>query len=162
MNGRVSSLKPHDAARRSFLSTSAFGAASLLLTTSRADAAQRSDTEQADLKVVNEFCAAVSTRDLSRVQPFFAADVVYRMTETAPLITGHEALAASFKKYVENADRVEFRVLETFAVGPIVLNHRVDTFAFKQTVTVEVVGVFFVTDGKIKEWSDYIIKETKT
>ena len=53
---------------------------------------------------------------------------------------------------------VEFRVLETFASGPIVINHRIDRFDSPNPLTWEGVGVFFIKDGKIKEWSDYTIR----
>ena len=49
-------------------------------------------------------------------------------------------------------------MLDTAAAGPIVINHRVDRFMTSRPLTWEGVGVFFVKDGKIKEWSDYTIK----
>jgi len=62
------------------------------------------------------------------------------------------------KPTVDNATLVEFRVLDTMAAGPIVINHRVDRFMTARPLTWEGVGVFFVKDGKIKEWSDYTIR----
>ena len=54
---------------------------------------------------------------------------------------------------------MEFRILETFASGPMVMTHRIDRFvASPRPLRWEGVGVFFVKDGKIKEWSDYTIK----
>jgi limonene-1,2-epoxide hydrolase len=39
------------------------------------------------------------------------------------------------------------------------MNHRIDSFVSKtRPVTWEGVGVFFVQNGKIKEWSDYTIR----
>jgi limonene-1,2-epoxide hydrolase len=39
------------------------------------------------------------------------------------------------------------------------LNHRIDSFkSTKRPLTWEGIGVFFVKDGKIKEWSDYTIR----
>jgi limonene-1,2-epoxide hydrolase len=44
-------------------------------------------------------------------------------------------------------------------MGPIVINHRIDTFASAtRPLTWEGTGVFFVKDGKIKEWFDYTIR----
>ncbi len=49
-------------------------------------------------------------------------------------------------------------MLETFAKGPMVINHRIDHFSSStRPLTWEGVGVFFLKDGKIKEWSDYSI-----
>ena len=142
--------------RRSFLWV--IGAAGILGAAIRAEAAQSSDAEKANVKLVTDFCAAASTRDVTRVMPFFAPDVVYRMTETTPPVIGQDALRVTADKMFQSAERVEFKVLNTFALGPIVINHRIDHFAMRQPMTWEGVGVFFVKDGKIKEWSDYTIK----
>jgi limonene-1,2-epoxide hydrolase len=143
--------------RRSFFWT-ALGAAGILSSAGRANAAQTNDLEKANMKIVTDFCAMASTRDVARVLPFFAPDIVYRMTETTPPVIGQDALRATAEKMFQTAERVEFKVLETFALGPIVINHRIDHFATRQPMTWEGVGVFFLKDGKIKEWSDYTIK----
>jgi limonene-1,2-epoxide hydrolase len=143
--------------RRAFLWT-AVGLAGVLGGAARADAAQLSDVEKANVKIVTDFCAMAATRDVARVMPFFAPDVVYRMTETTPPVSGQDAFRATAEKMFRSAERVEFKVLNTFALGSIVINHRVDHFAMRQPMTWEGVGVFFVKDGKIKEWQDYTIK----
>jgi limonene-1,2-epoxide hydrolase len=54
---------------------------------------------------------------------------------------------------------IEFKILDTFANGPIVINRRIDSFkSTTRPLTWEGVGVFFIKDGKIKEWSDYTIR----
>ena len=69
---------------------------------------------------------------------------------------------AAFKKWTETSDRMEFRVLETFAAGPIVMNHRIDESSGPaRRLKWDGIGVFFVKDGKIKEWSDYTISLEK-
>ena len=80
------------------------------------------------------------------------------MDERTPAFNGIDAVMGTFQKFVGDATSVDFKILETFASGPIVINRRVDRFALKVPLTVEVVGVFFVKDGKIKEWSDYTIR----
>jgi limonene-1,2-epoxide hydrolase len=80
------------------------------------------------------------------------------MNETAPPATGHEGVSAKLKSWLDDSARVQFRVLDTFASGPIVINHRIDQFVTSRPLTWEGVGVFFVKDGKIKEWSDYTIR----
>ena len=61
--------------------------------------------------------------------------------------------------WVDTSDAIEFRIVETFAKGPLVVNHRIDRFESKtRPLTWEGVGVFFVQSGKIKEWSDYTIR----
>ena len=71
------------------------------------------------------------------------------MSETTAPANGHEGVSAKLKSWLEDSARVQFRVLDTFAAGPIVINHRIDQFVTKQPLTWEGVGVFFVKDGKM-------------
>jgi len=115
--------------------------------------------EKANVELVNKFCAAWSSRDMSQPLSFLAADSIYRMSETKPPAKGHDGVIEKLKSYVDESDRVEFKVFDTFAKGSIVMNHRIDSFVSKtRPVTWEGVGVFFVQNGKIKEWSDYTIR----
>ena len=147
--------------RRAFFLTAGVGAAALLSVT-RADAADWTETERANVKAVTEFCAAWSTRDITRALPYLSDDCVYRMTETTAPANGHAGVSDRLKTFVENSERVEFKVLESFAAGPIVINRRVDRFVSTRPLTWEGVGVFFVKDGKIKEWSDYTIRSSRS
>jgi limonene-1,2-epoxide hydrolase len=151
-----------EASRRRFLTiaTGAAGAVALAAFggASRADAAEWNEVEKANVKTVNDFCAAWATRDIGRALPFLADDCVYRMSETTPPVNGHDGVIQRLKPTVDNATLVEFKVLDTAAAGPIVINHRIDRFLTARPLTWEGVGVFFVKDGKIKEWSDYTIR----
>ena len=151
-------LNRRDAGRRAFLTTAGLGAAGLFGGARNAGAAEWNAAERANVKTVTDFCAAWTTRDMTRVLPFLADDCVYRMTETTPPVSGHDGIIQRLKPTVDTATLVEFRVLDTMAVGPMVINHRVDRFMTARPLTWEGVGVFFVKDGKIKEWSDYTIR----
>ena len=140
------------------LTSLGFGAAAMLGSETSASAADRSASEHANIRVVTDFCAAWSTRDINKALPFLADDCVYRMTETTPPAHGHDGVIERLKKSVDTSSLVEFRILDTAAAGPIVINHRIDRFAMAQPLTWEGVGVFFLKDGKIKEWSDYTIR----
>ncbi len=142
--------------RRRFLASAPAGAAALLARPGAG--ATWTDGEQANVKLVTAFCDAWSTRDLSRVLPYLSDDCVYRMTETTPPATGHEGVTTRLKASIERSERVQFRILDTFASGPIVITHRIDRFVSARPLTWERVGVFFVKDGRIKEWSDYTIR----
>ena len=121
-----------------------------------ADAAQAGDANEAAVRLVTDFCAAVSKLDPAAMRPYFADDIVYRVTETTPPVVGMEKVLETYTKL--NATSIEFKVLETLSLGPIVINRRVDRFVAPRSFTWEGVGVFFVKDGKIKEWSDYTIR----
>ena len=146
-----------DRERRVFLSAGGVGVLGLLA--SREASAQPTADETANIRLVADFCAALSTRDLQRVFPFLADDSVYRMSETTPPVTGHEGVRQRLGSWLESSQAVEFRILETFARGPIVVNHRIDRFVSStRPLTWEGIGVFFVSNKKIKEWFDYTIR----
>ena len=147
--------------RRELLRAAGAGAALFATLTSAgpAAAAELTDTEAANVKLVTAFCAAWSTRNLANVTALMTDDAVYRMSQTTPPVTGHAGLVGQMQPWVDTSDTIEFKILETLAKGPIVLNHRIDHFASKtRPVTWEGVGVFYVENGKIKEWSDYTIR----
>ena len=147
--------EPQLADRRTFLLASlAAGATSLV--PGVASAAQAGSADQATVRLVTDFCASVSKLDPAAMRPFFADDIVYRTTETAPPIAGIEKVLESYTKL--NATSIEFKVLETLSAGPIVINRRIDRFVSPRSFTWEGVGVFFVKDRKIKEWFDYTIR----
>lgn len=122
------------------------------------DAADLTPAEDANVALVKEFCAVWSTRDVTRALPFLADDCVYRMTERTPPVSGHDGVAARLKPALDDASLVEFRILDVKASGPIVITHRIDRFMTSRPFTWEGVGVFFLKDGRIKEWTDYTIR----
>jgi limonene-1,2-epoxide hydrolase len=143
--------------RRSLLATA--GAAGLASLFPVVVGAATTQAEQANIRLVADFCAAWSTRDLRRILPLLAEDCVYRMTETTPAATGHAGVTERLGSWLQTSSEVEFRILETFATGPMVMNHRIDRFVgSSRSLKWEGVGVFFVKDARIKEWSDYTIK----
>jgi limonene-1,2-epoxide hydrolase len=148
--------------RRSFITAAGLGALTPLALASQASAAQLSDAEKANVKLVNDFCASWSTRDLKQVFPRFADTGVYRMSETTPPVTGHAGLTERLGSWMQSSDRIVWEILDTYAKGPMVINHRIDRFESKtRPLTWEGVGVFFIRDGRIQEWSDYTIRVTR-
>mgnify|MGYP002629382685 CR=1 FL=1 len=140
--------------RRGFLAAGA-GAIALAGMARSASAAEPTRDEQANIQLVNDFCAAWPSHDLDKVMAFFADDGAYRMTETTPLDDGRDAVSARIQTIINNVDR--FEVLDTFARGPMVINERIDHFSNFTLKSWHGVGVFFVREGKIVDWYDYTI-----
>jgi limonene-1,2-epoxide hydrolase len=124
-----------------------------------AQAANLSASELANVGLVGRFCAAWSTLNLSQVTALMAPAAVYRMTETTPPVTGHQALIDQMQPWVDSSSAIEFAIKDTFAKGPLVVNHRIDTFSSDtRPLTWEGVGVFLIKDGLIEEWFDYTVR----
>src|SRR5580693_6377950 len=114
--------------RRAFLQIAGIGMIGALGLSPSVQGAELTDQEKANVKLVNDFCGAWASRDLSKILPFLADECVYRMTETTAPVTGHAGVTERLGSWLETSQRVEFNVLETFAKGPMVVNHRVDRF----------------------------------
>jgi limonene-1,2-epoxide hydrolase len=148
----------NEATRRTFLTVTALGAAAALDPRTRLDAAAATPQEQANIKVVNDFCAAWAVHDLDKIMSFFAEACAYRVSETRDPIKGREAVTATVKGFLDRV--VRFEVLDTYAKGPMVFNERIDHFNPNAQMPLRSwhgVGVFFLKDGKIVEWQDYTI-----
>lgn len=140
--------------RRAFV-TAGMGAVMAAGLASRADAAEPSATEKANMQVVKDFCAAWPSHDLDRILAFFADNGSYRMTEAMDPTKGRDALVTRIKQIINNV--TQFEILDTWARGPMVVNERIDRFTSFQLKSWHGVGVFLVKDGKIVEWYDYTI-----
>jgi limonene-1,2-epoxide hydrolase len=123
-------------------------------------AATWSAEQRANVQLVTEFCASWSTRDLKQILPRLSDDCVYRMSETTPAVAGHAGVTERLGSWMPSSDLgIEFKILDTWAAGPMVMNHRIDSFkSTKRPLTWEGIGIFFVKDGKIKEWQDFTIR----
>ena len=145
--------------RRRFL-TAGGGLAAVAAFARSGEAAEITADERANVKVVTDFCAAWPSHDLAKVMAFFADNGAYRMTETMEPAKGREAVTARVKSIIDRVE--EFKVLDTFARGPMVINERIDRFSGGPLKAWHGVGVFFVKDGKIVEWYDYTISMDRT
>jgi limonene-1,2-epoxide hydrolase len=121
----------------------------------RAEAAELTAAERANVQLVTDFCAAWPSHDLAKILSFFADNGAYRMTETVEPAKGHEAMATRIRSFLDRVER--FEILETFARGPMVFNERIDHFTGGPMKAWHGMGVFFIKDGKIVEWYDYTI-----
>jgi len=72
------------ASRRNLLGAGVLGALAAGVFSGRAQAAEWTAAEAANVKVVNDFLHALAPKDMSKQATFLAPDVTYRMTETSP------------------------------------------------------------------------------
>ena len=142
--------------RRGFLAVGGAGVGAVALAP-RIWAAAPTASEQANLDVVNAFCAAWGVPlDWDRLGSFLATECKFRPSQTTPVIEGRDAIIGMLRDFAGTANSCEFEVLDSWARGPIVVNERVDRFALPdQSMEFPVAGVFHLIDGKIAEWSDY-------
>ena len=115
---------------------------------------------ESPIELVRRFCAAwsddMATDDLAA---FFTDDAVYHNIPLPP-VTGRENIAHNIDSYIRpgppGIERIDFRVINIVADGPVVMTERVDVFTLPdKSFELPVMGTFEVSEGKIKAWRDY-------
>ncbi len=148
--------------RRVFLTASSLGAIGVGVAQDTAGQVQVSnDTERANARIVTEFCESFAKGDAAKATSLLAEKCIYRPSQTSPPVTGRDAVAERVKRIISGG--MDFKVLKTVTLGPIVVNERDDIPREPRTVNGKIfnkfhvaAGVFFMEDGKIVEWTDYV------
>jgi limonene-1,2-epoxide hydrolase len=148
------------ASRRSFITAAgaagAAAATAAFLRPTIAKAADISEIEKANEKVVNDFCAAWESLDPDQLGSFLADDATFRMIESRPRVDGREAIINGIKGFLANAKSARFEMIRSTVMGNTVLNERIDHFDMGENkMAFHITGFFLVKDGKIIEWQDY-------
>ncbi len=153
--------------RRGALAAGGLGAVALagLARSAAAESHERSATEKANVAMVGEFMKLWSAPDCTaeKLAAFIAEDCILRMEENKPAVEGKAAAIDAFNVFLKDGQRFGIDTLDTFAIGPIVANSRSDYVIVpgkEPTGRFAVAGVFIVRDGKIQEWSDYLVPKS--
>ncbi len=119
-------------------------------------------TEKANVAVANALLKAWETKDADAVAGLFAPDGRGRTTaHTKQPPMDPAALKKSAATFFATSG-VQFKVLETIAFGPFVVNNRIDRVTMPDGVRdLSYAGVFYIRDGKIIEWSDFEVAPPK-
>ena len=145
------------ASRRTFIATAGSAAAvAAFVRPGSANAADISDIEKANEKVVNDFCAAWESLDADKLGSFLTDDATFRMIESRPRVDGRDAIVGGIKGFLANAKSARFEMIRSTVMGNTVLNERIDHFDMgERQMAFHITGFFLVKDGKIQEWQDY-------
>src|SRR5258708_19656908 len=112
------------------------------------------------IELVSRFCAGwandLSAEDLAA---FFTDDAVYHNIPLDP-ISGKENIADNIASFIRpgppGIERIEFRVINIAANGPVVMTERVDVFTLAgKTFDLRAMGAFQATNPKTKPCPHY-------
>ena len=115
---------------------------------------------ESPIEVVRRFCAAWSeNKEVAELAEFFTDDAVYHNIPLEP-VSGKANIANTFASFIRpgppGIESIEFRVINIAADGPVVMTERVDVFKLSnKSFEVPIMGIFEITDAKIKAWRDY-------
>lgn len=149
--------------RRSFLAAGAAGLALTAFGGVRQARAELSDTEQANLDLVNAMCRDIEELDMTAMTDYFSENIEFQLFDGQPLIKGREPFLAMGAQFMGVYERAEFIIHRSHVLGKLVINERTDNFYAKeggQNQSFHVTGFFVVRDGKIHEWKDYLLPGT--
>ena len=111
--------------RRGFLTAGSLGAIVVGLAQDTAGQVQVSkDTERTNARIVTEFCESFAKGDAAKATSLLAEKCIYRPSQTSPPVTGRDAVAERVKRIISGG--MDFKVLKTVTLGPIVVNERDD------------------------------------
>jgi limonene-1,2-epoxide hydrolase len=116
------------------------------------------DTEQSNEELVNRFCSDWSRRDAELLASYFAEPFEYMMYEGGPVITSREVFVRQMGPFLQKLKAVDWVILRSHAMGPMVINERIDHFYAhdsKYDNHPRIAGMFIVRKGKIAIWRDY-------
>lgn len=116
------------------------------------------ETERANEELVNAFCRDWSRRDAALLADYFADPFEYLVWEGGPVITSREEFIRQMGPFLTKLERVDWEVVRSHAMGPMVINERIDHFyspGGKFDNHPHIAGLFIVRDGKIAIWRDY-------
>lgn len=119
-----------------------------------------SEIENRNETLVNDFCRDWSLRDASALEKYLAADLTYQVAPGQPLITSFEQFRTQMGPFMSRLETIEWEILRSHAVGPLVLNERIDHFrapagSKSPSMRFHVAGHFLIEDGRIKVWKDW-------
>lgn len=122
----------------------------------------RTDLEIANETLVSNFCRDYSKLDVNLLAAYLADDIIYQISETQGVVNGLEEYRQRQSDLDERFEIIEWRILRSHGIGPLVINERVDYFialpgARQPNMRFAVAGYFLVEDGKIRVWRDFTI-----
>mgnify|MGYP002682418711 CR=1 FL=1 len=106
----------------------------------------------------------VMLRDVDVLLPYLAEDLLYQIAPGQPLITSRDQFAKRIGPFLKRLESVHSNILRSYAVAPVVLNERIDSFNAPpggRSQEFHIAGNFLIADGVIKEWKDWPVPGTK-
>lgn len=115
-----------------------------------------------NIALVEDLCRIWEAPDYvpESMLPYYTEDCAIRFMESLPFAVGHEAVLEQARMLMPlGTERMRVKFISTQAVGPMVIAHRIDTLVVpgKPEVDFEMLGVFHLRDGRIREWTDFML-----
>ena len=113
------------------------------------------------LEIVTAFITAIEAKDVDAAVSMTAETISYENVPTNP-ISGRDNVAATLNMFLTAASKVEWQIVNQWAVGRTVINERLDRFKIGDGwLELPVAGIFEIDDNdQIVLWRDYFDMNT--
>ncbi len=120
------------------------------------DKVQHGGLPHDDERVVLDFFAATSRRDLDAILAPFRANAVYHNIPVAPIV-GIDGIRGILRSFLAAFTEIDIQVLSIASRDGVVLTERIDRFTMASGTIAHlpVAGTFYFEKGQIKLWRDY-------
>jgi limonene-1,2-epoxide hydrolase len=147
--------------RRRFLFGASLGATGLGLTSWVAGAAEMTEEEKRNVKVLEGFLTARwgVPFNAEKIGAFLADDCI-RGTDDIRL-HGRTAILEELTQNYKDTESADFKILQTWARGPLLMNERIEHTKVRGRAgggAWHGLGFFHLKDGKIVEWRTFTLK----
>tara|TARA_B100000949_G_scaffold179692_1_gene160780 strand:+ start:377 stop:742 length:366 start_codon:yes stop_codon:yes gene_type:complete len=111
-------------------------------------------TQHDNEQIIRDFCDGWEASDADALVDAFTEDAVYHNIPMDP-VEGREAIEAVIRGFLGRA-QITFHNHRQVTDGDLVMNERTDVITTDgSSVSLPVMGVFELRDGKISAWRDY-------
>ena len=125
-----------------------------------------SNHEQANLKLVHQFFASWPSGNMEEITSYLAEDTIYtglahsHQTEN-PVLKGKKAFADYWWSMIKDLDAQTVKVIRSSVIGNTVMTERKGTATVDgKTYHFYIGTLFYVVDGKIKTFTEYLMPKT--
>ena len=144
--------------RRMFMSMSGLAAAGAV-GGGALEAKTMTEKDRTNIAAVKGMSAAWATGDAAKITAFMHPKIAFRGSAEnmdSPPMVGVEMFLKSMTGFLK-ATTIEMRILDAFALDPVVITCHHQLFENKERGLHEdlYIGCFYMQDGKIREWNDY-------
>ncbi|WP_373077653.1 limonene-1,2-epoxide hydrolase family protein [Zhongshania sp.] len=111
----------------------------------------------ANTDLISQFIGSFQDKDVDKILEYFTEDAVYTNIPMDPPNRGKAEIRVILEMFMGMAEAMEFVVHhQSETADGVVMNERSDRFFVNgQWITLPVMGVFEIDNGKIKAWRDY-------
>jgi limonene-1,2-epoxide hydrolase len=147
--------------RRRFLTAAGLGASAFGLSGWTLSAAEMTDEERLNVKVLEQFLTARWTVPFNaeKIGMFLADDCIRGADDIR--LRGRKAILDELTANYKDTTAADFKILQTWARGPLLMNERIEHTAVGSRPAGEWhgLGFFRLREGKIMEWRTFTFRQ---